>query len=132
VSVLSGKRAAKAGATRSLKPQPARAMGVARAAARSAAAWSAPRVNGARAWTAPRIEQSGLAIRDSVAPKICEMLTATARRVDVTAPRVDVTAPWRRRSKVVAGTALTTAAGAAAAVALRRRKDDGTSGSEPG
>ena len=145
VSVLSRKRAAESDATgtRDRVQQLARPLVLARAAvpvakiagmaardgARSAAAWAAPRVNGARAWTAPRIERSGLAMRDTIAPKICEMLTATAHRVDVTVPRVDVTAPRRRWPKVVAGTALLTAAGAAAAVVLRRRKDDGTCGS---
>jgi hypothetical protein len=61
-----------------------------------------------------------------MAPKICEMLAATARRVDVTPPSADVTAPRRRWPMVVAGTALLAAAGAAAAIVLRRRNDDGT------
>ena len=104
----------------------------ARDGARSAATWAAPRVNGARAWTAPRIERSGLAIRDTIAPKICEMLAATARRVDVTAPPVGVAAPRRRWPAVVAGAALLTAAGAAAAVVFRRRKDDDGTGGSPG
>ncbi len=142
VSVVSGKREAEADATsargRMLQAaQPivlvraavpvAKSAGIAaRDGARSAAAWSAPRVNGARAWTAPRIERSGLVIRDTMAPKISEMLTATARRVDVTEPRADATAPRRRWPMVVAGTALLAAAGAAAVVVLRRRNDDGT------
>ena len=97
--------------------------------ARSAGTWVAPRINGARAWTAPRIEQSGLAIRDTIAPKICETLTATARRVDVTVPRVvEVTARRRRWLKVGAGTAILAAVGAAAAVVLLRRRNDGTCG----
>lgn len=145
VSVLSRKRADEtdAASTRARMLQPARPIVLARAAvpvaktagiaARdgvlSAAAWATPRVNGARAWTAPRIDRSGLAIRDTIAPKICEMLTATARRMDVTAPPVGVAAPRRRWPTVVAGAALLTAAGAAAAVVLRRRKDDGTGGS---
>ncbi len=95
--------------------------------ARGAAAWAAPHVNGARAWTAPRIEQSGLAIRETVAPKISDVLTATARRVDVAAPRLEVIARRRRWPRVVvAGTAMLAAAGAATAIVLRRRKDDGT------
>ena len=147
VSVLSRKRAAEtdAASTRARLPQPARPIVLARAAvpvaktagiaARdgvlSAAAWATPHVNGARAWTAPRIERSGLAIRDTIAPKICEMLAATARRVDVTAPPVGVAAP-RRWPAVVAGAALLTAAGAAAAVVFRRRKDDDGTGGSPG
>ena len=93
------------------------------------AAWAAPRVNGARAWTAPRIERSGLAVKDTVAPKICDVLTATARRVDVAAPR-----PGGRCAAAAlapgggGGTAMSAAAGAATAIVLRRRKDDGTGG----
>jgi hypothetical protein len=141
MSVLSRKRAAEAAAasTRGRVQQLARPTVLARAAvpmartagmaardsARSAATWAAPRVNGARAWTAPQIERSGLAIRDTMAPKICEMLAATARRVDVTPPRADVTAPRRRWPKIVAATAMLAAA-AAAAVVLRHRKDERT------
>src|SRR6202011_2950930 len=67
--------------------------------------------------------------KDTIAPKICDTLTAAARRVDVTVPRVvDVTAPQRRWPKVVAGAVLLTAVGAAAAVVLRRRKNEGTCG----
>jgi hypothetical protein len=155
MSVLSRKRAAEAEAeaedTRARVQLLARSMVLARAAgpmaktagraardgARSAATRAAPRVNGARAWTAPRIERSGLAIRDTIAPKICETLMTTARRVDVTAPRVvdvaalrvvDVAALRRRWLKVGAGTAILAAAGVAAAVVLRRRKNDGTCG----
>jgi hypothetical protein len=144
MSVLSRKREAEAEAedTRARMQLLARSMVLARAAvpiaktagmaaqdgARSAATWAAPRVNGARAWTAPRIERSGLAIRDTIAPKICETLTATARRVDVPAsPVVEVTARRRRWLKVGAGAAMLAAAGAAAAVVLLRRRNDGTS-----
>jgi hypothetical protein len=99
----------------------------ARDGARSAATWAAPRVNGARAWTAPRIEQSGLAIRDTIAPKIYETLTATARRVDVPASGVvEVTARRRRWLKVGAGTAMLAAVGAATVVVILRRKNDAT------
>jgi len=144
MSVLSRTRVAEAETTdtRGYMPLLARTTVLARAAvpmaktagmaardgARSAATWAAPRVNGARAWTAPRIERSGLVIRDTIAPKICETLTATARRVDVPPRVVDATASGRRRLKVVAGTAMLAAAGAAAVVVLRRRKNDGTRG----
>ena len=103
----------------------------ARDGVRSAATWTAPRINQARAWTAPHIERSGLAIRDTIAPKVSETLLAAARRVDVAAPSPDVTAPRRRWPRVVAGTAILVAAGAAAAVVLRRRKNDGA-WEEPG
>jgi len=156
MSVLSRQRAAEAeAADTSGRMQPlARPVVLARAAvplaktagtaardgARSAATWAAPRINtwaaprinGARAWTAPRIERSGLAIRDTIAPMVCEKLIAAARRVDVAAPRLDATPPRRRWLRVVAGTALVAAAAgvaaAAAAGVLRRGKDDGTFG----
>jgi hypothetical protein len=95
----------------------------ARDGARSAATWTAPRINQARAWTAPRIERSGLAFRDTIAPKVYETLTVAARYVDV-APSPEVTAPRRRWPRVVAGTGMLVAVGAAAAVVLRRRKND--------
>jgi hypothetical protein len=96
----------------------------ARDGARSAAEWTAPRINQARVWTAPRIERSGLAFKDTVAPKVYDTLIAAARYVDVAEPRPDVTAPRRRWPRVVAGTGMLVAIGAAAAVVLRRRKND--------
>lgn len=147
MSVLSRKRPAEGGATgtrgrrqqvvwlivqaRTAVPMAKTAGLAARDGARSAATWAAPRVNGARAWTAPRIERSGLAIKDTVAPKIYDTFVATARRVDVGASRADVTAPRRRWSRVVAGTAALAAGGAVVGVVLRRRKGDATRG-EPG
>jgi hypothetical protein len=96
----------------------------ARDGARSAAQWTGPRINQARVWTAPRIERSGLAIKDTIAPKVCETLMAAARYVDVAAPGPEVTAPRRRWPQIVAGTSVLVAVGAAAAVVLRRRKND--------
>jgi hypothetical protein len=145
VSVLSRKRASEAETAATLwrivqlarqagpiaKTAGAAARGGAKNAATRAApyvnqtrTWTAPYVNQARTWTAPHIERSGLAIRDTIAPKICGALVATARRVDVTPP----TPPRRRRwPKLVAGTAIAVAAAsAAAAVALRCRAKDGT------
>jgi len=104
VSVLNRKRASEAEAA----DMRGRVLQLTRRGARSAAAWTAPRVSAARAWTAPRIERSGLAIRDTIAPKICEVFVVTARRVDVTPPR-------RRWPRVVAGTALLAVAAAAVA-----------------
>jgi hypothetical protein len=137
MSILSRKRAADADTrhrmqqdawlvvlARTAVPMVKTAGTTARDSARGAAAWAAPRVNGARAWTAPRIERSGLAIKDTIAPKISETLTATARRVDVTTPSLDVAAPRKRWPRVVAGTAILAAVGAA--IVLRRRKHDGT------
>jgi hypothetical protein len=103
----------------------------ARDGVRTATVWVVPRVNGARAWTAPRIERGGLAIKDTFAPRIYEVLSATARRVDVAAPRADVTASRRTWPKVMTVTIMLAGGGAAAAVVLRRRKHDRT-GAAPG
>jgi len=140
MSVLSRKRVAEAEAaeTRERMQQLARLTVLARAAgprvktagmavrdgARSAAEWTAPRINQARVWTAPRIERSGLAFKDTVAPRVCETLIAAARYLDVAEPRPDVTAPRRRWPQIVAGTGMLVAVGAAVAVVLRRRKND--------
>jgi hypothetical protein len=135
MSVLSRKRVAEAEApqtqqlawpivmVRAVVPRAKTAGMVARDGARSTAEWTAPRINQARAWTAPRIERSGLAFKDTIAPKVCETFMATARYVDV-APRPDVTPPRRRWPQVVAGTGMLVAVGAAAAVVLLRRKND--------
>jgi hypothetical protein len=144
MSVLSREPASEAGAedTRGGLPPVARTVVLVRAAgpaaktagvaardgARSAATWAAPHVNAARAWTAPRIESGGLIVRDTVGPRIYEVLAATARRVEVTAPRVDVDAPRRRWSRILAGAAVLAAATVAAAIVLRRRNCDGTGG----
>jgi hypothetical protein len=85
MSVLSRKREAEAAAAGTC----GRVLQLARHAAGSAAMWAAPRLNGARAWTAPRIERSGLAIKDAIAPKICEVFVVTARRVVSPAPGGD-------------------------------------------
>src|SRR5690349_13685826 len=136
MSVLSRNRAAEAEAAetqqlawpvvlvRAAVPRVKTAGMAARDGARSAAEWTAPRINQARIWTAPRIERSGLAFKDTVAPKICDTLMAAARYVDVAEPPPDVTAARRRWPRVVAGTGMLVAVGAAAAVVLRRRKND--------
>jgi hypothetical protein len=133
MSVLSRKRAAEAEAAeaRGRMQQLVRLTVLARAAGPMAKTAGMAARDGARnaaTWTAPRIERSGLAIRDTIAPKVCQTLAAAAQRVDVSAPRPDVTAARRRWPWVVAGTGLLMAAGAAAAVVLRRQKDDRASG----
>ena len=135
MSVLSRERVAEAAETqqlawpivmvRAVVPRAKTAGMAARDGARSVANRTAPRINQARAWTAPRIERGGLAIKDTVAPKVCETLIAAARYVDVAEPRPDVTPPRRRWPQVVAGTGMLVAVGAAVAVVLRRRKNDG-------
>ena len=138
MSVLSRERASEAGDPGGLRhlavvvvPVVKRAAMTARDGARSAATWAAPRVDGARAWTAPRIEWGGLAIRDTVGPRICDVLVATARRVEASTPRADAAAPRRRWLEATAGMVLLGAAGAIAAAVLQRRKAAGT-GEAPG
>ena len=136
MSVLSRERASEAeagdpGGLRQLAvvvvPVVKRAGMTARDGAQSAVIWAAPHVNRARAWTAPRIEGSGLAIRDTVGPRIYEVLVATARRVEVTPPPADAAASRRRWPAATAGMVLLAAAGAAAAAVIQRRKLAGTS-----
>ncbi len=140
MSVLSRKRVAEAEAAetrgrmqqlawpvvlvRAAVPRAKTAGMAARDGARSVANWTAPRINQARAWTAPRIERGGLAIKDTVGPKVCETLIAAARYVDVAEPRPEVIPPRRRWPQVVAGTGMLVAVGAAVAVVLRHRKND--------
>ncbi len=137
MSVLSRERASEAeagdpGGLRQLAvvvvPVVKRAGVTARDGAQSAATWAAPHVNRARAWTAPRIEGSGLAIRDTVGPRIYEVLVATARRVEVTPPPADAAASRRRWPAATAGMVALAAAGAVAAAVIQRRKAAGTSG----
>lgn len=91
----------------------------ARHGAEGAVAWATPHVDHARSWAAPRIEQTGLAVRDSLAPRISALLVTTAHRLDA-APR-----PARRWPRLLAGIVmLAAAASAAMAMALRQRPDD--------
>ena len=129
MSVLSRDRASEAGDPGALRqlavvivPVAKRAGMTARDGARSAATWAAPHVNVARTWTAPRIEGSGLAIRDTVGPRIYEVLVATARRVEVTPADADAAAARRRWPAATAGMVLLAAAGAAMAAVIQRRK----------
>jgi len=128
MSVLSRDRASEAGDPGGLRqlavvivPVAKRAEMAARDGARSAATWAAPHIDEARAWIAPRIEGSGLAIRETVAPRICEVLVATARRVEVTPPGADAAAR-RRWPAATAGMVVLAAAGAAMAAVIQRRK----------
>ena len=65
----------------------------ARHGAEDAVAWAAPRVDEARSWVAPRIERTGIAVRDSIAPRISDALV-TAAHGFLTLERLS---PFRRR-----------------------------------
>jgi hypothetical protein len=114
-----------------------------RTGATGAVEWATPKVNDLRAWAAPQLEQAGLAVKGTIAPKISEAVTGTiAPKIsdvvtDTIAPRisdalvstahkVDVIEyrPHRRRwPLVLAGTLLLAAAASAAAAISRRRLD---------
>jgi hypothetical protein len=73
-----------------------------------------------RTWAAPQIERSGQVLQENVAPKVADVLSSAARRIEPDKPR-------RRRWWMLPGVAvLLAAAASAAAAALRKR---GTSGS---
>jgi hypothetical protein len=71
--------------------------------------------DGTRAWAAPRVERTGQALRDTVAPKVADMLSAAARRLEPASPRPK----WWRK---LAGTSAIAAAVGTAVAAVRRRK----------
>jgi hypothetical protein len=89
----------------------------ARQGADAIAVWAAPRVDSARAWAAPRLERTGVAVRETIAPRVSDALVDAAHRLD-TSRRA------RRWPKLLAGMAMLAAAiSAAAALMLRRRPE---------
>jgi hypothetical protein len=68
-----------------------------------------------RAWAAPRVERSGQVLQDSVAPKVADMLSSAARRIEPEQPR---SRNWWTLSGLLV---LIAGAAAAAAIALRKR-----------
>jgi hypothetical protein len=68
-----------------------------------------------RAWAAPQIERTGQALQDNVAPKVADMLSSAAHRIEPEKPR-------SRNWWTLSGMAILVAAAAsAAAAALRKR-----------
>jgi hypothetical protein len=86
----------------------------------AAAAWSTPPVGAARHWAAPRLEQSAIAISESIAPMIADALHSASRKIDYVPPG------QRRSSKNVlfVGSMLLLAASAAAAYLAMQRQED--------
>jgi hypothetical protein len=77
--------------------------------------WAAPRVERTRIWAAPRIEHTGQVLQDSVAPKVADVLSSAAQRIEPEKPR-------SRNWWTLSGIAILVAAAAtAAAAALRKR-----------
>jgi hypothetical protein len=76
-------------------------------------------LNAGRSWAAPRVERTGHMLQDSVAPKVADMLSSAARRIEPEKPR-------SRRWWTLPGILVLVAAGAsAAAAALRKRSTQG-------
>src|SRR5215472_16505172 len=49
--------------------------------------WAAPRVERTRIWAAPRVERTGQVLQDTVAPKVADMLSSAAQRIEPEKPR---------------------------------------------
>ena len=74
-----------------------------------------------RTWAAPQIERTGHALQENVAPKVADMLSSAARRIEPDKPR---STNWWTLSGIAV---LVAAAATAAAAALRKRsKQAGT------
>jgi hypothetical protein len=109
------KAAARAGA-KSARRQARRAATQATPLARSARETAQQSVHDARAWAAPRVERSGHAVVERVAPKVSDMLVATARRLEPATP-----IRRRRWPKALAGMVML-GVGTAVAAVLRSRR----------
>jgi hypothetical protein len=112
-----------------------------RGSANGAVEWATPRVNNLRLWAAPQLQQGGMAIMDTIAPRISSAITGTiAPRISeavtgIVAPRisdallstaqlVDVTEvkPRRKRWPGVLAVGMLLAAAATAATAISRNR----------
>ena len=89
----------------------------ARLGAGTTAEWARPHVHRGRAWLAVRARRGSVSVKETVGPKVSEMLASTARKLDPPTRR-------RRLPKVLAALALL-AAGAAAAGAMAMRNRQG-------
>lgn len=70
-----------------------------------------------RAWAAPRVERTGKVLQETVAPKVSDMLSEAAERIDPAKPK-----RGRWRLPVGIATAVAAAASGAAAVIRKRSK----------
>ena len=73
------------------------------------------RMYATRVWAAPRVERTGQVLQDSVAPKVADMLSSAAHRIEPEQPRGR---NWWTLSGLLV---LIAGAAAAAALALRKR-----------
>jgi hypothetical protein len=68
-----------------------------------------------RAWAAPRVEHTGKVLQDKVAPKVSDMLSSAAERIDPAKPK-------RGRWRLPVGIAAAVAAAASGAAAVIRNR----------
>ena len=68
-----------------------------------------------RAWAAPRVERTGQVLQDNVAPKVADMLSSAAHRIEPEQPR---SRNWWTLSGLLV---IIAGAATAAAIALRKR-----------
>jgi len=88
--------------------------------------WAAPRVERTRIWAAPRVERTGQVLQDTVAPKVADMLSSAAERIEPEKPR---SRNWWTLSGIAV---LLAAAAAAGAAALRKRSSSSRTSEEAG
>ncbi len=84
--------------------------------AKSAQLTASQGVQQARSWAAPRVEQAGIAVQDSIAPKVSSAMIATARRMQPVSVR------RRRRWPAILAGVVTASAAAVAAILLRGQR----------
>jgi hypothetical protein len=83
----------------------------------TAAEWAKPRIGSTRAWMGVRVSRGGVAVQDTIAPKVGDIMAAAARKLD----------PPKRRSRrlpmmLAASALLAAGAAAAAAMAMRNKR----------
>lgn len=86
--------------------------------ARNAAAAVRRGVHRTRAWAAPQVERTAQVLQDSVAPKVSDVLSSAARRLEPAEPK------RRHWLKLAVSVMLAAAASAVAAVVVNRKKTE--------
>src|SRR5215469_9387980 len=79
-----------------------------------------------RTWAAPRVERTGQVLQDTVAPKVADMLSSAAQRIEPEKPR---SRNWWTLSGIAV---LLAAAATAGAAALRKRSSSSRTSEEAG
>jgi hypothetical protein len=74
----------------------------------------------ARAWAGPQVERTGKALQDTVAPKVSDLLSSAAERIDPA--KIDPAEAKRGRWRLPVGIAAVVAAAASGAAAFLRKR----------